>query len=372
MPVKLLALLSALFVVTAACGSTTANDTTAGGEASTDEAGIAGDGTSATPEGTPAGDDDDDNGEASSGLLPGLDVVEPGSTGDRSLVDSSTGPVGALLFADTIDGPEAPSSARFEGRMLIIGGPDSDLPGPFEIAVAGAFDIANNSSDLTIDMGAIVAAAADAEGEAIPAQMQDLLTEPMQIIVIDEMGWMKWPLLSLLMGSADGGELWIELGAAEVGDATESFGFSRSAGDPTAMLERLAAAEASVEDLGVETANGVETRHWRALLDIESLAADVTAEERAELEEQFGDLTASEFPVDVWIGVADGYVYRYVLDLSSDAVLAEDAGSEVESVTMTFDFFDYNADQGISPPPAELITSGEDLFSAGFGAGLGG
>ena len=317
----------------------------------------------------------------SAGVDPGADGadaygdpvdVEPGSADDRSLVDESSGPVGALLFADTIDGPSAPSSAGFEGRMLFVGGPDSEFAGSYEITMSGAFDIPAGASDLTIDMGELIAVAAEAEGEQIPAAMRDLLTEPMRIIVIEELGWLKWPLLSMLSGSTSGGDLWIELEADEVADTTESFGFASTAGDPTAMLERLAAAQASVEDLGVETVSGVEARHWRALLDLETLAAEATEEDRAELDAQFGDLAVAEFPLDVWIGVEDGYIYRYVLELSSDAVFAQDGPSDFDAVTVTFDFFGYNADQGISPPPADQVTSGEELFSGAFTPGLGG
>jgi hypothetical protein len=371
--VKILALLAALTAVAAACGAGTVDDATANGELSSESAESDGAATTADP--SDADPTDSRDADAASGAeddMVDVEDVEPGSADDQSLVEDSAGPVGMLLFADTIEGPEAPSSVRFEGRMLIVGNPDSDLPGSYEISIAGAYDVAANASDLTIDMGGVFAAFAEADGEQIPPEMAALLDEPMQVIVVDEMGWMKWPFLSLLAGSAEGGDLWIELGADEVSDTTESFGFTSAAGDPTEMLERLAAAEASLEDLGVETVNGVEARHWRALLDLEALAEQSSPEERAELEAQFGDVAAAEFPLDVWIGVADGYIYRYVLELSSDAVLAGDPESEVDSATVTFDFFGYNADQGISPPPAELITSGEELFSGGFFDGFGG
>ena len=373
MTVRILALLAALTAVVAACGAGTVDDASSNGELSSESAETEGATTTADPSDADATDNSRDADAASDAedVMVDIEDVEPGSDDDQSLLEDSSGPVGVLLFADTIEGPEAPSSVRFEGRMLIVGNPDSDLPGSYEISIAGAYDVAANASDLTIDMGGVFAAFAQADGEQIPPEMAALLDEPMQVIVVDEMGWMKWPFLSLLAGSAEGGDLWIELGADEVSDTTESFGFTSGAGDPTEMLERLAAAEASLEDLGVETVNGVEARHWRALLDLEALAEQSSPEERAELEAQFGDVAASEFPLDVWIGVADGYIYRYVLELSSDAVLAGDSGAEVDSATVTFDFFGYNADQGISPPPAELITSGEELFSGGFFDGAG-
>lgn len=376
MQARILTLVVALVVLAAACGSPAAEGPVTAGDIATDEAqlegGAVGDATSGA--GAAAGGAAEDRAIADGAIVEdGVDLneVAPGSDGDRSLVEESTGPVGALLFADTIEGPRAPSSARFEGQMLIVGAADSDLPGSFQISVSGAFDIPNMASDITIDMGGLIAAAAEADGNPVPAGMRDVIAQPMQVIVVEEMGWLKWPALSLLSGSGNA-DLWIELGANEVDDATESFGFESSAGDPTAMLEQLADAEASVEDLGVETVNGVEARHWRALLDLEALAADASPAERAELEQQFGDLTATSFPVDVWVGVADGYIYRYVLELAGDAVLADEAsaGGDVESVTVSFDFFGYNADQGISPPPAELITSGDELFG-GFADSLG-
>lgn len=364
---KSLVALATLLILVSACGSGTADDESTAADrtpAASDEAdadasagsGSGSDGTGETDGEEPVPVDDD---ESASSDDAGGDSVEPGSDDDRSLVEASDGPLGTLLFADTIASEDAPDSARFEGRVLITGAPESELPGTFELVLAGGYDRAAEAMELSMDMSELIAAASAAESEQLPPGFEDFFLDPIQIVVIGDQGWMKWGLFSMFTGQDD---VWIEMDADEVSGATDDFGFSSSAGDPTRLLDDLAAADASIEDLGVESVNGVEARHWRALVDLETLSAEATAEERAELETQFGDLSASEFPIDVWIGVADGLIYRYAIDLSSEAFFAG-SESDVVSTTMTFDFFDYGEDLGITAPPADQILVEENMFA---------
>lgn len=357
--------LATLGLLTAACGSGTASDDQgaaddrptaagAGDDAGESETGEAADHNDDHSDGDDHGDDGDDHGvEDEHG------DVEAGSADDRSLTDAEQGPLGALLFADTTDDPDAPASARFEGRFSITGAPGSELPGTFELVLAGGYDEAAEAMELSMDMSELMTAAAASGSEQVPTGFEDFFLDPIEIIVIGDMGWMKWGLFSMFTGQDD---VWIEMEADEVSGATEDFGFSSSAGDPTALLEDLADADASLEDLGVETVNGVEARHWRALVDLGSLSADASPEELAELEEQFGDLSATEFPIDVWIGVEDGLIYRYVVDLASEAFF-DGSDGDIVSSTMTFDFFDYGADLGIAPPPVSEVISGDTMFA---------
>jgi len=352
---KALAALTALMLLMSACGSgTAADESTAAGDAS--EPAAVNDATGEAGGEEPAAVDGE---EAAPFDGTGDDAVQPGSDDDRSLVDASDGPLGALLFAETLAAEDAPESARFEGRFSVTGAPESDLPGAFELVLAGGYDRSAEAMELTMDMSELIAAASAAETEQIPPGFDDFFNEPIEIVVIGDQGWMKWGLFSMFTGQDDA---WIEMDADEVSGATEDFGFSSSAGDPTQLLDDLAGADASIEDLGVESVNGVDARHWRALVDLATLSADATAEERAELEAQFGDLTASAFPIDVWIGVADGLIYRYSIDLSSETFFAA-AEADIVSSTMTFDFFDYGEDLGITAPPADQVVSGESMFA---------
>lgn len=378
---RLLVVLAFFSLVAAACGSgapetdasadpTTSTDEAAENDGSNDDSDASADDAMGDGAGEDANDDmTDGSGDADAGMTDGSDDMgdgnatgstEPGSADDRSLVESDNGEIGALLFADTIDSPEAPTSARFEARMSITAAPEAEVPGTFEITMAGAFDVPADASELSIDMSELLEAAAAAESEEIPPGFEDYFADPIRIITIGDMGWMQWSFLSLFTGQTDG---WIELDADEVDDTTEGFGFSSSAGDPIEALEDLAGADARLTDLGVEEINGVVARHWQALANLEQLSADATPEERADLEARYGDLSETEFPVDIWIGVDDGLIYRYMLEFAGAAFLSESDG-EVESATMAVDFFDYNEDQGIAPPPAEEIIDGESLFGA--------
>ena len=366
---KLVALLTALLLLAAACGSDDADVAAddAAGSGGTDQAatGEAADGDASGSEDADGGDADDDDGEpASSGDDAGGDSGEDAAPDDGAGSDDgeTTGmssidgePLGALLFADESAG-EGPATARFEGRFTVRSGPGGDAPDTYDLVIAGAYDLDADASELTMDMSELLEAAAAAESDQIPAGFDAFLSEPIQIITIGDDGWIKWGLLGMFTGEADA---WLALGPDDIDTTTEGFGFSSSSGDPTALLESLEAAEAELTEVGTETVRGVETTHWRALVDLETLAEDASTEERAELEAQFGDLSQSAFPVDLWLGVDDGYLYRYRLDLASEAFF--DGGEEIEAATMTFEFYDYGADVGIAPPPASEIIDGDSL-----------
>lgn len=357
---RLLTLLATLALVIAACGS--GSDAEEGLEATPDSTAVdAGEQSPETTESASLAEADEDSmsdDSTAGGTEPAEGLTEPGA--DRSLVDDSEGPLGVLLFADTIDGGDAPNSARFEGRFSITGGPDSDLPGTFDLVLGGAYDRAAEASRLTMDMSELILAASAADSDQVPPGLEEFFTDPIEIITIGDEGWMQWGLLAMFTGQED---VWIELEADDVDGATEGFGFSSSAGDPTELLDTLAEADASLEDLGVETVNGVAARHWRAQVDLERMAADADPAELAELEEQFGTLEDTRFPMDVWIGVEDGLIYRYMLDLSSGAFFDDAQGDDASVATMVVDFFDYDEDPGIERPPADAIVSGDGLLN---------
>ncbi len=100
---------------------------------------------------------------------------------------------------------------------------------------------------------------------------------------------------------------------------------------------------------------GVETTHWLAVFDTETL----TAEQRAELEAQSGAIPLEEMPMDIWIG-DDGLVYRYVVDLAGDTVETT-PGEGFERMVMTFEMFDWGEDIDVEAPPADQVTDASEL-----------
>lgn len=339
MPKRLFIALLALIAVSAACSSQ-AVETTADGELIVASGGDAMDSS-----------DGDEAMDSSDG-----DEAMESSDGD---VMSAPADGVALMFADTMSQAAAYNSARFEGRFRITGADPSTPDATVEMVISGAYDVSAESMELTIDLSELFAAGVAGGGAAeIPPGFDSFFEDPMQLITIGDEGWLKWSLVSLFTGQDD---MWLALESDELGSATEDFGFSGAGVNPTDLLDMLAAADADVEDLGTEIVQGVETRHWRALLDVESLAADLDASDQAELEQQLGELASAAYPMDMWVGVTDGLLYRYEISLDGNAMLSPDAPAEA-SALVSFEFFDHGEPIGIAPPPPDQIIDGSSLF----------
>lgn len=360
MPRKLLIALLALATLAAACSG---SDTVQAGDG---EVVISDDGSAdggAAAEGS-NDDDSDGSGAAKSSDDPddadGAGDDTSGSDGDAAQAPSD----GAMMFADAVSGINTTTSARFEGRFLISGVNPEAPETPVEMLMTGVFDQANDAMELNIDLTEMFAAGAAGDlSTDIPPGFEDLFAEPMQLITIGGEGWLKWGLLSLFTGQEDA---WLSLGADDLGTATEGFGFGGGNMNPTDLLDSLSAANANVEDLGTETVRGVEARHVRALVDVEALAAELDAAEQAELEEQLGDLTNAAYPIELWVGVDDGLLYRYQIDLTGDALVSADAPPGA-SAFVSFEFFDHGVSPGITAPPADQVVDGESILGGGLG-----
>ena len=344
-----LTMLVAMLVFAAACGTST-SETSTGGSADTD--------TDTTEVAESSDSSDEANRRTATASTETPDFAAAGDTASTT----TEGRLGELLFANTFASSNAPTSLRFEGVFSMTGAPGSEAPGTFALRIDGALDTEAEAMRTTVDFSELAALAA-ASGEDLGAEgisMAAIFEDPMEMIVIGDRGWVRWGLLALFFGE----NVWVEMEADDVDTTTNDLGAFGTTGDPTEMLEQLADANASIEKIGVETINGAQTDHWRALVDLEQLAAQATPEERAELEEQFGEIGQEPFPIDVWIGVDDGLIYRYRVDVPLVALAANEGDIELTAASLQFDFFDYGKAVDIAPPPADEVRSGEELFGS--------
>lgn len=341
MPTRPIALLAALALLVAACGGD-----------STDEATTADD--TAT---TAAGDEVETDSTDAPGTTeaPSTETTEAeGATAGEGVAGERTTVGEIALRAD------ATESSRFEGTVTVAAGPE--MPEPAEMTLTGAVDPASDSARIELDLSDLATAALGAEGaEGLPEGMAGLFDEPLEVITIGDTSWMRWPFLGLLTGAETE---WVELPPEEAGSVTSSFGVGDEITSPTAFLDQLRDAEAEVTELGTEEVRGVETTRYRLLVDLAALSADVTEEERAELEEGIGGLERTDVPIEIWVG-EDGRLYRYSMELD-----AATQGGAPGAAAVRFEFFDHGADVEITPPPADQVTPLEDL--GGSLGGLGG
>lgn len=344
------ALLLAFGLGASACGTSTddaSSDTTA--VTSVDAAGA--DPSTNDGEGLSAGEAP--AGETAAGEAP---VDEP--TGSEDSTEAALPAAGetkrSRLGDQLLVANQSIESGRFEGRISIA---DPELPEGLELVFTGEYDTATQSSEISLDIGAIAMAASEAGGTDL-GPFASMFDEPMVVRTVGNRSFVSWSLLSLLSG---GQGTWIEGEAGDSDQITQAFG-AGPAGSPTEFLSALEDANADITEVGTEDVRGVSTTHIRALVDLAELDAAVGEEERETLERDLGELAGSEFPIDFWID-DDGLIRRYSMDLDQ----SNSGGEGPTGATVVFEFFDYGADISIEVPPADEIVSADELDLESFG-----
>jgi hypothetical protein len=276
------------------------------------------------------------------------------------LSSTEQGSLRSLLPANSLDRAGGISSARFEARIDIVGAAGSELPGPVSISMAGAFDQPNDASQLTMDFADIFAAAAAAEGDAAGGGLEgmeafaDAFAQPLEVITSGDRSWVKWGLLAMFGLGDDMGLVGRDLGGPEL---SSRWGLG-GGGTPADLLELLADADADVEVVGSEDIRGVTTTHYRAALDIATLAEGLEAAERDALESELGAPAGAGYTVELWVDDQD-QLHRLMLTIDDIPPGAE--GGDLERLEITYDLWDHGLDLGITPPPADQIVTEDEL-----------
>ncbi len=240
------------------------------------------------------------------------------------------------------------TSSRIEGSMQMIGlstteGTNGDATIPF----SAAYDSETGNSSFSVDTAA-AAAITPADDDGL-AGMEDLLGT-VELREIGDRSYIKFGFFNMMFGAQTE---WISMpreeGAEFGDDLTEGF-----LTDPTELLEAYADADTQVEEIGRETVNSVETTHFVINIDTRSLLAQMSEEERAELEAN-APVHTGTFSMEVWLS-DEGYLVRMVMDVDGSMVEAVEPGETFERMIFTFDVVDIGRPITIEPPPASEVT----------------
>ena len=272
------------------------------------------------------------------------DTEAPATTGAAPTTAPGAVPSDVLLAA--LENAEQMTSGRTEARIVILGPEGLPTSTEMTFGFSGEFDAAGNSSFI-IDLSQ----AAGMAGEEIPAEFGDLFGE-MEVRTIGDTAYLRFGLFSMFGVETT----WVSMATDDAGMTTDSFGASPI--NPADVMSVFGRAISDFEDLGRETIRGVETTHLRTVIDVQQMMDEATAEELAELGDLGTDLPAALLPVHFWIA-DDGNIHRF--QTSIDGTLDPEAG--FVQMTMTWDMYDHGAPIEIVAPPADDVTDGSALES---------
>lgn len=328
---RCVAVVAALALAAAACGGPdTATETTSAGAVT---AGPAEDATTSAPVDTTA------------------------STGGEAATTAPTASGEAGDLREILGATAEATTGRMEGEFVMVGVEGVPDGGPITLSFTGEFDNEAGLFAFRMDMSE----ALGGMGDEIPPEMLELFGDlTMEVREIGETTYMRFPLFSFLGVTTE----WVSMPTDE-GVADDLAGAAPS--NPTDFLDAFGDADAEAEELGTETVRGVETNHFRVVIDTESLLEDATPEQLEQLEAQ-GPLPQGELPVEVWVG-DDGLIHRYVVTYDGSSVETA-PGEGFEEMTITIEMYDYGTDIGVEAPPPDQVTDSAEL--GGLFDGLGG
>jgi hypothetical protein len=267
--------------------------------------------------------------------------------------DGATGD-GRVVIGDGLVAAAASTMDAGSARMTMTMTMSVPGLGPVSVTADGVTEFATGDSQMSMDMGALLAGLGDAsDGGTV------------EVRVLDGVVYLRYPepLASMLGGAA-----WFSIDArAALGAQNEGMLGPFGQADPTQYLEYLAAVSSSVEEIGRERVRDVETTRYHAVVDFEKAVEDVPRETLAALgidpetfDEHLAQMRAvvgADMPIDVWVDDG-GRARRMHMDMTFDGV----------SATVDMELFDYGVDVTVEAPPAHEVTD----MSAALGAAGGG
>lgn len=233
---------------------------------------------------------------------------------------------------------------RMNLAMSISG---SNLTQPISAYGSAIVDLRDQAESMSLTM--------DLSGEPQAAQMLGSTT--MTIGLIQDHGdvYMKLPEAVMQAIPGLGGKRWLRMDVSKLSGVPgiSSLTGNSTMSDPSRMLDYLRAASSSITNDGFQRVHGVQTTHYHAILDLSTLAANLPASERPQVQQALSALEqeagAQGVPFDVWVD-AQHLVRRIGMSISLNAT-----NGATGQVAMTADLSDYGPQRRPTPPPAGQV-----------------
>ena len=285
--------------------------------------------------------------------------------GDAGAPEVAGEPISYEELMRSASASTAATSARFAFDVSMAA-PGVDEP--FAFAGEGAFDVAAERSWFSVDMssfaslvGGLLSGLAGPNADDL-RNLQDPEGWKIEVVQDGDTGYLRFPALD---DQLPRGKTWIRArdGTPLVQggfDFDELEQFTRN--DPRRALDSLRPVTGEIEVVGTEQLRGVETTHYRALVDPAELAKQAPREGLEAAQSLVDQLVAQsrlgEIPVDVWLD-ADGLVRKFLMAFTA----TQPGSSETSEASMGFELWDYGSEIDIDVPPAAEVAEASALRS---------
>jgi len=278
--------------------------------------------------------------------------------------DSTSAVVGEPISFEQLAASASTSAEATSGRFsfdlsFAIAGADE----PLALSGEGAFDTTSKRASFSVDMsslakllGGFVTSFPGADKSDLP-DFDDPAGWKIELVQDGDVGYVRLPAID---GQLPEGKTWVRGTAGDV--KTGGFDFkeldSFTQNDPRDVLEALRGLSGDIETVGSDELRGVETTHYRALLDPAELMhkATGTNADAASIFDRLSQTGVAEVPLDIWVD-ANGLVRKLALDVEVPEASSGPAGS----VSLAFELWDYGERVEIDVPPAAQVADASAL-----------
>lgn len=236
---------------------------------------------------------------------------------------------------------------------------------PFSLSGEGAFDRPSERASFSVDLSGFAKYLGGLFGALAGPKAADLPDfdnpDAWQIEIVQD-GDVEYVRLPALDERLPEGKEWVR--GAEGSAAGDGFDFGEledaAETDPREMLDVLRSVTGDIETVGAEELRGVETTHYRAVVDPAELANARDREGRPAPPDIVplltGDPGLDEIPLDVWID-AGGLVRKLSMAFSA----TQSDTTQTGEASMSFELWDYGEPVEIALPPASEVVDASTL-----------
>ena len=262
---------------------------------------------------------------------------------------STTPDGGTAVLASAADQTRSAGSSKV-AFTLVTDLPKAIAEKPLTFTGSGEFDYENRTGAVTYDFSELF--------QSLGQNADD----PVEMRFIGDVFYMKFPLITNFLPTAGP---WLEFDLKTLSqeggiDLSQLQQLGQS--DPSQALDYLRAT-GSVETVGTEEIDGVETTHFKGTIELDKVVEQVPAAQQEQVRKAIDQLKKqtglTEIPTDVWVD-GDGLVRKMTFAYTAKVPVS---GSDPQdaSTTITMEFSDFGVDVNVEAPPADQVTDLADL-----------